>query len=159
EYANLSNVLRSCYSVLSLRDHSSHELRKKQITKGYDPDLVEEAIEKLIKDGYINDELFAQGYFNSRIIKGHGPIRIQRDMTQKLIPDELIKNLVSARDEEYWIIKAIKLKLRKFGDEFFNDQKWKAKVSRYLAYRGYLYSHIKEALNPNSDYLDYSSDD
>jgi len=145
-YATLDNVLRSCYGVLSIRDHSSIELRKKQIDKGYAPELVEEAIEYLIGEKYLNDELFARGYFESRLHKEHGPMRIQRDMRARFIPSDLIDALMEEH-EHVWGARAKQAKLRKFGGEVKKDQKWKGKVYRYLAYRGFYQSDILEAIN------------
>ena len=105
-YAKLSNVLRSCYAVLALKDHTTAALREKQITKGYAEDLVDEAIEQLVKDNYVNDKLFAGGYFNSRLNKGLGPIRIRRDMKLKLVPEEYIEQ-VFLENEGIWTEKAI----------------------------------------------------
>jgi len=149
-YATLDNVLRSCYGVLSLRDHSSIELRNKQIDKGYAPELVDEAIEYLIQEKYLNDQLFARGYFESRLHKGHGPMRIARDMRTRQIPGKLIEALMSEH-EHSWTDQAKQVKLRKFGPEVKKDQKWKGKVFRYLAYRGFYQSDIMAAMTQVED--------
>lgn len=153
-YASVSNVLRSCLGVLNNRDHSIADLRAKQLKKGYDAEMIEEAINKLVEDGYVDDERFAKGFFNSRLNRGHGPSRIRIDMRKKLIPENLITEILLNECDEVWKERAVALKVSKFGLEIKSDQKWKAKVWRFLSYRGYSSSHISEALNPHSEYLE-----
>jgi len=154
-YADVSNVLKSCYGVLSNRDHSSSELREKQIAKGYDDEMVDEAIDKLIEQGYVNDTLFAKGYFTSRVLKGHGPIRVRRDMNKRRISKQLIDDHFESFSDK-WIQHCIKTKQKKFGTEFSAEKKWRDKVFRFLTYRGFLTEHILEALNSHSDWLETS---
>lgn len=79
------------------RFKSTNDLRTFLINKEYPLDLIDKAIEKLTKQGYLNDRSFAKSYINSQIITtGHGPLKIANDLANKKIDPIIIEEEMSA---------------------------------------------------------------
>ena len=78
---------RSCLAVaidlLSRREHSQLELRKKLVAKGFADDEVDELLLRLHEENLQSDERYAESYVRQRVDKGYGPIRIRQELRQK----------------------------------------------------------------------------
>ena len=76
---NSSKVIRiKAMDYLGRRDHSKSELFKKMRNKVDSLELLQEELDKLEMEGYINEKRFAEEYIRSRVIRGYGPIRIEQ---------------------------------------------------------------------------------
>ena len=74
EYDKEWDVYYVGLKALKDRFKSTQELRDYLIKKEYSYDLVDIVIEKLLKQGYLNDELFAKSYINNQMItSSRGP--------------------------------------------------------------------------------------
>ena len=93
-YVALNNVSKRFKSIYELQE----VLRKKE----YPKELIALAIEKLIKQGYLNDRLFARSYINNQnITTNKGPLKIKKELLDKKIDQEVIdEELVSYLEEE-----------------------------------------------------------
>ena len=67
-YNNECDVYYTALKSLKSRFKSSWELRKMLLSKDYPSSFVDVAIEKLEKQGYLNDRSFARAYINNQII-------------------------------------------------------------------------------------------
>jgi regulatory protein len=52
---------------LKIRPHSSSELRRKLIMRGFDKNIIEQTLLTLTSEGLINDEQFARAYLDSLV--------------------------------------------------------------------------------------------
>ena len=76
---------------LKSRFKSAKEIRDLLIKKEYPIDLVDNAINKLIKQGYLNDDSFTKGYINNQIMTtSKGPLKIRRELIDKGISSLII---------------------------------------------------------------------
>ena len=76
---------------LKSRFKSAKEIRDLLIKKEYPIDLVDNAINKLIKQGYLNDDSFTKGYINNQIMTtSKGPFKIRRELIDKGISSLII---------------------------------------------------------------------
>lgn len=131
-------------SLLSKRAHSEQEIltkfRQKGITEG-----IEQAIEKLKRFGYIDDERFASLYVSELInIKKYGKRRIEQELYRKGIDRGIIKDVIEhAEFPEEGLNALIKRKYMRY----LNDEKGINKTVNALVRLGYSYSEIREALN------------
>ena len=113
--------------LLSRREHSVAELRAKLITRDFDPDAIEAAIETLIQEDLVSDDRFAGAFVISRTRKGQGPIRIRGELRQREVADELIDRHLEQTDVD-WFRLARSVRDRKYGadepivDGVNNDQ-------------------------------------
>lgn len=74
------------------RSRSVYELKQLLLKKEYPFEMVEKAIEKLIKQKYLDDRSFTKSYiYNQMITTSHGPNRIRRDLNQKKVSSSVIE--------------------------------------------------------------------
>ena len=145
---NSSKVIRiKAMDYLGRRDHSKGELFKKMRNKVDSLELLQEELDKLEMEGYINEQRFAEEYIRSRVIRGYGPIRIESELRTKGLKDGTISISLMKYDGE-WVSAAVKAVLKKFSSEVkaYKDQKILLKKKRFLAYRGFNFDHINNAL-------------
>ncbi|HZV81546.1 MAG TPA: regulatory protein RecX [Geobacteraceae bacterium] len=57
-------------SLLARRDHSQAELKRKLVAKGFSSGHVEDALERLTRQGYLDDRRFAQRWAESALRSG-----------------------------------------------------------------------------------------
>ena len=104
-YVALNNIKSRFKSEFELRNI----LKKKEYTDEY----IELAINKLIKQGYLNDRLFARSYINNQMITtSRGPLRIQRDLLDKNIDYNIINEELGVFSEEELMMKIKKIILK-----------------------------------------------
>ena len=97
-------------NLLRTRFRSKYELEELLKRKEYPVSMIEKATEKLIKQGYLNDQLFAKTYISSQMVtSNHGPNRIQNELEKKHISNEIIQETLEAFSEEEQIIKINKI--------------------------------------------------
>jgi len=60
EDKNKRKVLSTSLRIVAQRDHSTAEIKQKLIRKGFSPDLVDYAVNELLRLEYLNDEEFAR---------------------------------------------------------------------------------------------------
>jgi regulatory protein len=66
-------MAKSCYeyaiNLISKYPKTEKELQIKLYQKGYDSEMVQKTLERLKSDNFVNDELFAESYLNSEVMK------------------------------------------------------------------------------------------
>jgi len=112
-------------SLLSSREHSAEELRKKlkqssSITKTADfSDLLERCLLEMQEKGFQSDDRFARQYVESKLAnKSHGPLKILSGLLNRGIPREQAKLVLNELvDQEIWLKKSIEClgKIQKKG--------------------------------------------
>lgn len=95
---------------LKSRFKSVYDTRDFLIKKEYPIDLVDNAIEKLVKQGYLNDDSFTKGFINSQIITtSKGPYKIRGELQDKGISNKIIDDNIDVFTEELQLEKLNKL--------------------------------------------------
>ena len=130
--------------LLSRRDFCSQELAGKLNAQGYEPETVRGVVDELLERGYVNDERYAQQYVALHAERGHGPRRIERDLSQLGLDSGLIEAALAGGED--WAQRARELRIRRFGLQLPADWQSKAKQARFLQYRGFSNDHIRMAL-------------
>ena len=132
--------------LLTQREHSALELRHKLERKGYaDLDENDLLLDKLKKQGWQDDARFAMAYNYSRQMRGYGPLRIQKELQERGIADEII-NKVIEEDAPEWIEILAKVIYKKFSGTLAHDFIERAKQFRFLQLKGFSSWHIKQVL-------------
>lgn len=135
-------------SYLSRRDHTEKELLLKLRQKGY-RESGEAAVERLKRDGYIDDERFAFSYVKELVnIKKYGKRRIEQELYRKGVSRETVNLVLEDADfDENTVCEIIRRKyLRNLSDE-----KGVKKTVAALLRMGYSYSEIRSALEQFRD--------
>ena len=96
-------MAKSCYEyaiwVIGKYPKTEKELRIKMYQQGYDSETVSRTLEKLKQDNFVNDELFAESYINSEVIRKGRPLIV---ITQKLEMRGIDKSIISKVVHEAW---------------------------------------------------------
>lgn len=110
KYNQECDVYYIALTSINNRFKSTYELKQSLLRKEYPIDLVDKAIEKLLKQGYLNDRMFARSYINNQIITTNkGPYKITKELNEKKIDSEIINEEIQIFTEEEQITKIKKL--------------------------------------------------
>ena len=139
-----SELRVAAINLLSRREYSRHELYQKLIARTSSENYLLQLLDQLIESGYQSDQRFTESFLRSRINRGLGLMRIERELKEKGIAQDLIEQSVQADID--WFELAYDCGLRKFNSLDLNDYKEKQKAFRYLAYRGFSMEQIQFAI-------------
>lgn len=139
-----SELRVAAINLLSRREYSRHELLQKLSQRSSNIEQIEQLLERLSSAGYQSDQRFAESFLRSRINRGLGRMRIERELKDKGISIDLI-DLVLQQDQD-WFELAYEAGLKKSQHLDLSDYKEKQKLFRYLAYRGFSMDQIQYAL-------------
>ena len=129
---------------LSRREHSAKEIYQKMSSRVESKDMLSEEINKLISDGLINDERFAESYFQSRKNRGFGPLRIKNELNQKGVKEDIFYSIQSDTD---WSACASFVLEKKINGKKPDDMKAILKLKNFLNYRGFEFQDINKAFS------------
>ena len=105
---------------------------------GYDDDIINSSISKLVEQNYQSDDRFAEAFILMRFNQGKGPIKIALELKMRGINTFDL----SAFD---WYQLAKEIRQKKFGDVSSLEYKEKAKQKRFLQSRGFNLDQINQA--------------
>ena len=159
---NKANIEYDVYyvalSLLKSKMRSCSEVRNILIKREYPEELVDITIDKLKKQGYLNDYDYASGFIHYQInCTNHGPNRIKKELYDKGIDYKIINELLEEFDmsiQKDKIDKLINLKLKSNNNK--NGNVLKNNICNYLINLGYDYSVVEECLNNYSFSVDKS---
>ena len=129
-------------NLLSFRPRSEWELSDYLKRKKIKPKVIEKILNKLSKNGYVNDLGFARRWVESRrLLKPTSKRRLRQELLQKRIAPEIIDQVLAADEtEELEVLKElVQRKRTRYPD--------KLKFMQYLARQGYNYDDIKTVLD------------
>ena len=139
---NASDLWNKSLDLLSRREHSVSELRNKLIRFNPDSNDLKDVIERLITSNFLDDKRFASSFIRSKSQSGYGPNYISQYLTKKgITPDKYDMNSL----EIDWEDKCLTQFNKKRRNKEINCKE-KEKILRFLAYRGFSYEIIKNAL-------------
>jgi regulatory protein len=136
--------------LLSRREHSTEELKRKLAAKGYPEASVATVLDKLGKKKWVSDERFAANYVHHHARRGQGPVRIRAELRQQGITDAQIQQEITGGEQD-WNGLAAEARRRKFGAELPRSAAERAKQARFLQYRGFNSDQIRAALKFDPD--------
>lgn len=140
----ITNKVRSCLEVYEY-------LENKEIDKA----IIHEVIEKLKKQKYLDDLVFAKAFVNDRIkFSNNGPYKIKRELDEKGVSNSIIDDVLVIFDRDLEIEKLNKL-VPKYVKTVRNKSysMMQSKVCEYFTNLGYSKSLVIDILN-NIDYDD-----
>jgi regulatory protein len=136
--------------LLTRREHSTEELRRKLTQRGYPAATIAAVLDKLGTKKVVSDERFTSSFVRHNAGRGQGPVRIRAALRQQGITDSQIQQEVGAAEVD-WKQRANEVRRRKFGAELPRTQGERAKQARFLQYRGFNSDQIRAALNFDPD--------
>jgi regulatory protein len=103
--ASAERVMGDAYRLLGHRARSREELRRRLLAKEHDDHIVEDALELLAADGFLDDAAFARSFVaDKRRLSGWGEERIRRGLRElgvaAAVADEVLQPGAGAEDDE-----------------------------------------------------------
>lgn len=142
-----SRVYERGLYLLSMREHSEQELRRKLTQKFPSYLNVDGTIKQLLNQGLLSDDRFTEAYTRQRKSKGIGPNKLTAELLRKGISDDLIDAYVTPCSEQWYDIAVVEYH-KKYGESPIESYKEWSKRARFLQGKGFNSSHIQRAL-PN----------
>ena len=131
---------------------SIYELRYFLLNKDYPVELIDKVVDKLIRQGYLNDRNYSKSFINSRIITSNkGPLFIEKELLDKKVDYNIIKEELVVFDRELQ-----EEKIKKIIDKEIKSNRTKAgivlkqKIYNNLKVLGYDISLINMIINDYS---------
>ena len=150
---DLADIRRAAIELLSRREHCAAEIRARLLARFGKEAPVEPELERLLAEGLLSDARFADTFVRAHRNKGHGPLRILRDLAQRGVASELAEAAVDARSRD-WHELARAWKERRFGAQPpASAGEWQ-RVARQLQQRGFMPEQIRYALTDSNDRVD-----
>jgi len=141
-------VRRAAMNLLARREQSFHELLQK-LTQKYPEldtsDIILPALERLRDENLQSDERFVEAYVRYRRTRGVGPLKIEMELRQKGVNDNLVSAAVHAQEID-WAEHCREALEKKFIPAELSDQKLRLKCYRFLSQRGFEGDQIKAAM-------------
>ena len=98
-------MAKSCYEyamdILVRYPKTEKELRIKMYQHGYDSEMVQKTLQKLKTENFLNDELFAESYLHSEVVKKGKPLLlVMQKLELKGIDKSLLQKLAKEHSED-----------------------------------------------------------
>jgi len=142
-----SKAREKAFDILSRKPITKKDLGDKLSQKGFDEAIVCEVINELSDLGYLDDEEYARLYLESCRSKLWGDKKIRYEMHQRGIGDDIVTKVLEEWGDEDETDEIVGTIIAKYAACDLTDIKTRAKVTRYLASRGFDFSLINTCIN------------
>jgi regulatory protein len=149
-FADPKAARKKAMDYLARREYGRAELVAKLLGAGFGADIAESAVSQLTAEGLQDDRRFIEGFAQSRISQGKGPVRVHAELRQKGIDAALVDAVLEAFSPD-WRALARDVRCKKFGASLPLNFSDKAKQMRFLQYRGFAQAEINAAVNDGED--------
>ncbi len=136
---------QTALQLLARREHSTLELHHKLMRRGVPVPLIETVLGRLIEEDLLNDARYAEVYAHSRVDKGYGPIRIQRELRERGVSENIAANVLGEFDD-LWMNTLARVHHKRFGQALPSTAMGRAQRMRFLRHRGFTLEQIKNFL-------------
>jgi regulatory protein len=135
-------------SFCAYQERCRQEVREKLYAYELPDQEVEEILEKLETEKFLNEERFAKAFAGGKFrLKKWGRQKIRQELKMRGIPDAYIrKALVEIQDEEYIEVLNNLLEKKKSSERLKNTVEDKQKLLRYALSKGYEQDLIWEGI-------------
>ena len=130
------SAIEAAVGLLARREHSVLEIRRKLEQRKYAEEDVSRAIEQLQANNLLSEERFTESYINMRKHRGYGPLRIEQELRERGVTQDVIDVFLEKNDEEWKLIMDQQYS-KKYANKPAEDYAEKAKRAQYLQRRGF----------------------
>lgn len=138
----IATIRFAAMNLLSMREHSAGELKKKLCQKYGSDELVGPVVARLTEQNLQSDQRFTEAFVGMRQRQGKGSVLIKMELREKLVATALIDEYVNESDP-VWGGLAQQVHRKRFGSIATLDAKTRAKQMRFLQARGFAARHIQ----------------
>ena len=147
------NVYYEIYNMaltyIEIKMRTSKEIKDYLNKKNFNTKLIDEVLDRLNKEGYLNEEKYIDAFVNDKVnLTNWGPYKIKKSLLDLELDETLINNKLNTINENIWngkIEKIINKKLNSLKNKSTYMVKNKLKIDLYNL--GYNNNLIEENLN------------
>lgn len=137
------NAYDKAISLLSIREHTARELERKLLDKGFSKDEVQDAIARVVEQGFLSEMRFAESYIRSRLRKNpEGKALLRLRLMDKGSPRDIAESAILSFWEEGLYLKPLKEQYEKLSGKHGHE-----KAVNRLLQKGFSHSEIDDAIN------------
>ena len=140
-----TEALAKAANLCAKGEHCAADIREKLHQWGIDDYDADTIVEKLLDQGFINENRYAKAYIYDKYrFAKWGRIKIEQGLRQKQIPSSVIKPLMEEviDKEEYMQILRDLLNQKRKSLKEEDEYQLKAKLSRFALQRGFTYEEV-----------------
>jgi regulatory protein len=143
----ITKAFDAAATLLAYRPRSTQEIRQRLLKKSFDDVVIDTAIEKLERLGYLDDRAFARFWIEDRNrFKPRGRRALSYELRNKGISDSLIQDLLDELvNESDGAYEAAQKRVRSMRGK--TQREFKKKIGAFLQRRGFGYEAVNNALN------------
>lgn len=147
EYNNKIESYMTALKYISSKLRTEKEIRTKLMH--YSKDAINYTIDRLTKEGYLNNDLYIKSYINDEVnLKFIGPNKILFNLKKLGFKNEEILNYLNTFDNEIWLDKINKYVLKKVNSNHnLSGLLLKQKLMQDLVNKGFYKEHINLIIN------------
>jgi regulatory protein len=135
--------------LLSYRDRSEQEFRKRLLDRAHNRDVVEEVIELFKAENLINDQVFAEKWIEHVLhSRPMGALRVRHELRARFVDDQVIDSVVGrmlGRDMERDLAHAAAEKKMRALKGYAED-KVRSRLQQHLRNRGFQFDIIHDVM-------------
>ena len=129
--------------LLARREHSRLELRQQLLQRGFPAEPVGLVLEQLAAERLLDESRYAELYACSRADKGYGPLRINRELRERGVPEPIVTATLALL-EDAWPAKLYDLHRKRFKSHRPADAAGQMQQTRVLRQHGFTLDQIKQ---------------
>ena len=140
----MSDAFDTAVRLLTRREHGVRQLQYKLKKRGFDDEVIAEALDACQRLNLQSDSRFAEGLCRSRIARGYGPFMIKQLLEHEGISTEMIEQvLAEAECEVDWVKEAASVWMKKFRTSDDASDLARQKQRQFLRYRGFTEATVR----------------
>jgi regulatory protein len=136
---DLKKAKMAVHRLLKIRLRSEHEVREKLIKKEFSDETIDKTIQYFKTNKFLDDQLFARAWIQSRLLKPFGLNRIRFELKNKGIANDILQHEISQVKENIDEPSLIETLVKKMKTKYKNiePEKGKQRAYGYLVRRGF----------------------
>ena len=148
-FSDIERAKSRAINYISGKLKTKYEVRLKLKEKDFTEDIIDEVINILEKEEYLNDRLYCEVFIeDKKQLNGYGKNKIKSLLIQKGISKSVFEDFLDEFEYEEEFDNALKMGIKKLNllsneEDIF---KKKQKLINYLAYRGFSFDVINDVL-------------
>jgi regulatory protein len=144
----LQKTYERAVRFLSYRPRSQAEVERNLAGAGVDPEVARAVVERLTREGYLNDQEFARFWIENREqFKPRGERALRQELRQKGVDDETSAAAISNVDPATSAYKAAQPRALRLAALARSDKRaFREKLGSFLMRRGFQYDVVREVV-------------
>lgn len=148
-FSDIERAKSRAINYISGKLKTKYEVRLKLKENGFAEDVIDEVLDILEKEEYLNDKVYCEIFIeDKKKLNGYGKNKIKSLLIQKGISKNIFEDFLNEFEYDEEFDNALKMGIKKLellSNEEDNFKK-KQKIINYLAYRGFGFDVINDVL-------------